>query len=313
MLTYALDFFNRFPRKDDSRMQVLIATVNKGTSDKTADQIKATMEAAYRVMYGDKGMLEFLTEEEPLPSNIFGRMFQMNHLHVTVSSRVLHMLSKVPEKVVENGWNNRKAWIQGSDRQVVMAYAEQADKDLVDFLERRKYELKIGGSLFMLIDGRPSGSESQLGDDNDMNRKHPLNIYMDKAWQKLVDTKRVTAEERDSFNIPIYFRTQEEVKAAIDRCGGFKMENMVNLKIADQMNPTPTRIYTPALYGIDRAWMAREAIGGFIEKYFGEDKIFQTDNTDTLFDHYANIAGDDTELINKACFTQVIAVSVTRV
>ncbi|KAL9288204.1 putative gibberellin A(9) O-methyltransferase [Arabidopsis thaliana] len=125
MLIYALDFFIRFPRKDDSQiMELCIGTVNNGTSDKTADQIKATMEAAYRVLY----------RHAPLPRNIFGPMFPMSYLHVAVSSRVLHILSKVPEKVVENGWNKRKAWIEGSDRQVLMAYAEQADKDLVDFL-----------------------------------------------------------------------------------------------------------------------------------------------------------------------------------
>ncbi|CAB79501.1 hypothetical protein [Arabidopsis thaliana] len=114
MLIYALDFFIRFPRKDDSQiMELCIGTVNNGTSDKTADQIKATMEAAYRVLY----------RHAPLPRNIFGPMFPMSYLHVAV-----------PEKVVENGWNKRKAWIEGSDRQVLMRYAEQADKDLVDFL-----------------------------------------------------------------------------------------------------------------------------------------------------------------------------------
>ncbi|KAG7546102.1 SAM dependent carboxyl methyltransferase [Arabidopsis suecica] len=331
MLTYALDFFNRFPRKDDSRMQVLIATVNKGTSDKTADQIKATMEAAYRVMYGDKGMLEFVTvKERPnSPRNIFGRMFETTHLHVAVSSRVLHVLSKEPEEVVENGWNKTKVWIEGSEREVVRAYAEQADKDLVEFLTCRREELKIGGSLFMLIDGRPSGSDSQLGDDNDMNRKHPLNTYMDRAWQDLVDTEQVTVEERDRFNIPIYFRSQEEVKAAIDRCGGFKMENMVNLKIADEMNTQKTMwVDSPALYGKHRALMVRAAVGNFIEAYLDKDKIAESDKidkiaegeetedeysrTDVLFEQYASIAANDTELINKACFTQVIAVSVTR-
>jgi len=131
-------------------------------------------------------------------------------------------------------------------------------------------------------------------------------------------------EERDSFNIPIYFRTQEEIMCAIDRCGGFKMENMVNLKIADEMNPTdqtPNCVQNPASYGKHRAMMARNAIGGFIETYFGEDKIVESDETDEkkplksdiLFEQYASIAANDTELINKACFTQVIAVSVTRV
>lgn len=87
---------------------------------------------------------------------------------------------------MEKGWNKRKVWIEGADTRVVRAYAEQADKDLVNFLTCRKAELKIGGSLFMLMGGRPSGSASQFG-DHDSSLKHLFTTYMDRAWQVLVD------------------------------------------------------------------------------------------------------------------------------
>lgn len=83
-------------------------------------------------------------------------------------------------------WNKGRTWIEGAKKEVVDAFAEQSDKDLDDFLKCRKEEMVKGGVLFVLMAGRPSGSVSQIG-DQDSRAKHPLTTTMEQAWQDLVD------------------------------------------------------------------------------------------------------------------------------
>lgn len=83
-------------------------------------------------------------------------------------------------------WNKGRVWIEGAEKEIVEAYAEQSDKDLVQFLKCRKEEIVVGGVLFMLMGGRPAGSVSQSGDP-DSSLKHPFTTLMDQAWQDLVD------------------------------------------------------------------------------------------------------------------------------
>lgn len=89
-------------------------------------------------------------------------------------------------------WNKGRAWIQGAEGEVVEAYAEQSDKDLVQFLKCRKEEIVEGGVLFMLMGGRPSGLVSQVS-DHDSGLRHLFTILMDQAWQDLVDEVILTS------------------------------------------------------------------------------------------------------------------------
>ncbi|XP_010433502.1 PREDICTED: gibberellic acid methyltransferase 1-like isoform X2 [Camelina sativa] len=253
-------------------------------------------------MTRDKKDLDFHTIYHGLHENIFSELHMPDSLHVATAGG-LEWLSK------EEGWNKGKAWIEGADQQVVRAYAEQAEEDLLNFLKYRKNEIKIGGSLFMMIGGRPSWSKNQLGDnDKDSSLKHPFTSYMDRALQLLVDQDVLDVKKRDGFNIRVYLRSTEEVKAAIDRCGGFQIEKMVNLKIADNMNATPmTWIADPSLYGKKRAELAEDAAGQFITDRFGADM------KNKLFERYAEVAEADTTLLDKPCFFHMIAVSVTRI
>ncbi|KAL0846227.1 hypothetical protein Bca101_019473 [Brassica carinata] len=166
-----------------------------------------------------------------VPGSFYRRLFPKGELHVVVTMSALQWLSQIPEKVMEKGsrtWNKGRVWIQGAEKEVVEAYAEQSDNDLVEFLKCRKKEIVVGGVLFMLMAGRPSGLVSQVSDDSRL--KLIFTTLMDQAWQDLVD------EKRDGFNIPVYLRNTGEVAAAIESCGGFKIEKMEIFKIADPMN-----------------------------------------------------------------------------
>ncbi|KAG7541399.1 SAM dependent carboxyl methyltransferase [Arabidopsis thaliana x Arabidopsis arenosa] len=124
-----------------------------------------------------------------VPGSFYKRLFPKGALHVVVTMTALQWLSQIPERVMEKGsksWNKGRVWIEGAEKEVVEAYAEQSDKDLVEFLKCRKEEIVVGGVLFMLMGGRPSGSENQIGDP-DSSLKHPFTTLMDQAWQDLVD------------------------------------------------------------------------------------------------------------------------------
>ncbi|CAH8317884.1 unnamed protein product [Eruca vesicaria subsp. sativa] len=238
-----------------------------------------------------------------VPGSFYGRLFPKGHLHVVVTMSALQWLSQIPEKVMEKGsktWNKGRAWIQGAEGEVVEAYAEQSDKDLVQFLKCRKEEIVEGGVLFMLMGGRSSGS------DLDSGLKHLFTTLMDQAWQDLVDEGLIEEDKRDGFNIPVYPRSTEEIANAIDRCGGFKIEEMKVLKIADPMN-AKQQMKDPESYGLAMANLVQAGLKPMVEAYLGPDL------TRKLFKQYAVRAAANKELLKENSSYYMIAVSAIRV
>ncbi|CAN6914972.1 hypothetical protein Bca4012_088198 [Brassica carinata] len=244
-----------------------------------------------------------------VPGSFYGRLFPKGELHVVVTTSALQWLSQVPEKVMEKGsktWNKGRAWIQGAEGEVVEAYAEQSDKDLVQFLKCRKEEIVEGGVLFMLMGGRPSGLVSQVS-DHDSGLRHLFTILMDQAWQDLVDEGLIEEEKRDGFNIPVYLRSTEEIAAAVDRCGGFRIEKMEVLKIADPMNAKQQELKDPESYGRAMSISVQAGLKPIVEAYLGPDL------TRKLFKQYAVRAATNKEFLKENSFYYMIAVSAIRV
>ncbi|VVB05709.1 unnamed protein product [Arabis nemorensis] len=245
-----------------------------------------------------------------VPGSFYRRLFPKRELHVVVTMSALQWLSQIPEKVMEKGsktWNKGRVWIQGAEKEVVEAYAGQSDKDLDEFLKCRKEEIVEGGVLFMLMGGRPSGLVSQVG-DHDSRLKLLFTTFMDQAWQDLVDEGLIEEEIRDGFNIPIYLRNTEEIAAAIDRCGGFKIEKMEVLKIHDPMNAKKQELMKdPQSYGLAMANLAQGGLKPMVEAYLGPDL------TRKLFKRYATRAAANKDFLKNKFFYYMIAVSAIRV
>ncbi|KAK9170631.1 hypothetical protein Syun_002771 [Stephania yunnanensis] len=162
-----------------------------------------------------------------VPGSFYHRLFPKGKLHVAVSLSALHWLSQIPESVLDKrsrAWNEGRAWIDGAKREVVEAYAKQSKDDLMAFLRCRREEIVKGGMLFMLMAGRPGSNrpEEQIGDP-DSRAKHPFTSSMDQAWEDLLNEGLIEKETRDTFNIPAYMRSTEEVEEAFEECGGFEM------------------------------------------------------------------------------------------
>ncbi|CAH2077884.1 unnamed protein product [Thlaspi arvense] len=245
-----------------------------------------------------------------VPGSFYRRLFPKEELHVVVTTSALQWLSQIPEKVMEKGsktWNKGTVWIEGAEKEVVEAYAEQSEKDLLEFLKCRKEEIVVGGVLFMLMGGRPSGLVSQVT-DHDSRLKHLFNTLMDQAWQDLVDEGLIDEEKRDGFNIPVYLRNTEEIAAGIDRCGGFRIEKMEMLKIADPLNAKKHEyMKDPDSYGRAMASLIQAGMKPIIEAYLG------TDLTRKLFKRYAIRAAGNKEFLKTDSFYYMIAVSAIRV
>ncbi|CAH8299946.1 unnamed protein product [Eruca vesicaria subsp. sativa] len=243
-------------------------------------------------------------------SGIYWPLFPKGELDVVVTTNALQWLSHVPRKVMEKGtmtWNKGRVWIEGAEKEVVEAYAEQADNDLVTFLKYRKEDMVVGGMLFMLMPGRPSGLENQVTDDSPF--KLIFTTLMDQAWQDLVDEGSVKEDIRDAFNIPLYLRNTDEVAAAIESCGGFKIEKMETINIADPMNARQQEFMRdPDSYGRAMANLVQSGqIKPMLEAYLDPDL------TSKLFKQYAIRAANNKEFLTKNSFYHMIAVSAIRV
>lgn len=96
--------------------------------------------------------------------------------------------------------------------------------------------------------------------------------------------------------------------AAIDCCGGFKIEKMEILKIADHMNGKQQELMKDSdSYGRAMANLVQAGLKPLVEAYLGPDL------TRKLFKRYAIRAAADKEFLNKNYFYYMIAVSAIRV
>ncbi|KFK27207.1 hypothetical protein AALP_AA8G349700 [Arabis alpina] len=266
-------------------------------------------------------LFKLLTEKQKVDSptkyfacgvagSFYDRLFPRGTIHVAVSLSALHWLSQIPEKVLEKGsktWNKGKTWIEGAKKEVVDAYAEQSDQDLENFLKCRKEEMVKGGVLFALMAGRPSGSSSQLG-DQDTRAKHPFTITMEQAWQDLIDEGLIDEETRDGFNIPAYMRSPEEVAVAIDRIGSFKIEKMEYMTVVEHSDAKKEEWKKdPVSYGRARTSLVQAAIRPMVEAYLGPDLCNE------LFKRYENRVSTNQEFLHKTCFYGIVVFSAIRI
>ncbi|KAI9127714.1 hypothetical protein K1719_000707 [Acacia pycnantha] len=153
-----------------------------------------------------------------VPGSFHGRLFPESSIHVFNSSNALHWLSKVPKEVVDKNspvYNKGKIYFTSEDKEVAEAYSAQFQRDFESFLNSRVLELIPGGIMILIITCVPPKSlNSFQAHINIIN-----NILVGMANKGLISEGMV-----DSFNVPIYIPTSEEVKEFIKKNGNFKIE-----------------------------------------------------------------------------------------
>ncbi|URE17921.1 carboxyl methyltransferase [Musa troglodytarum] len=153
--------------------------------------------------------------------SFYGRLFPCNTVHFFHSSYCLMWLSQVPQGLEsEQGVPLNKGNIsiaENSQPQVVKAYQEQHRRDFSTFLKSRYVELSIGRRMVLTFLGRKN--------------KHPANdelsyLYglLAEALNAMVSQGIISEDKVDTFNLPIYGASMQEVKSVIGVEGSFDVE-----------------------------------------------------------------------------------------
>ncbi|XP_031263706.1 loganic acid O-methyltransferase-like isoform X1 [Pistacia vera] len=236
----------------------------------------------FQVFFNDHTLNDFNTLFKSLPSdrNYFaagvpgtfhGSLFPKASLHFVHSSYSIQWLSKAPDEVQDEGslaWNKGRILQDGSE-DVEKAYASQFADDMVSFLRARAMEIVPGGFMALLLPCIPHGA-------NPSNCSLIANLelmgscLMDLAKRGLVEEAKV-----DSFNLPLYFATKQEIELLIQRNGCFKIKRMEQMErlMGDITRPTVEKF----------ALLMRAGFEGIIKQHFGSHEFIEE-----LFNHYTD-------------------------
>nr|BAB39396.1 S-adenosyl-L-methionine:salicylic acid carboxyl methyltransferase [Atropa belladonna] len=147
-----------------------------------------------------------------VPGSFYTRLFPSESLHFVHSSYSLMWLSQVPDLIEKNKENIYIA--STSPPSVIKAYYKQYEKDFSNFLKYRSEELMKGGKMVLTFLGRES---------EDPSSKECCYIWelLSMALNELVLEGLIEEEKVDSFNIPQYTPSPEEVKYIVEKEGSF--------------------------------------------------------------------------------------------
>ncbi|KAJ7522544.1 hypothetical protein O6H91_18G016200 [Diphasiastrum complanatum] len=203
--------------------------------------------------------------------SFYNRLFPSKSLHVVFSCASLHWLSKIPTAVQDTrspGWNKGSAWIYNANRDVRKAYAQQAHEDLVAFLNHRSCEMVSGGVLFALIGARQPSVENEA-DERDI-----ADLWWYLFKEGLIDIATI-----DTFNVPIYIRSLDEIHQALRESGAFSIHVLEKKTLPKGVELIAGQeVEDPVAYGKRLAAFTRSWMGPLVEAHIGlelTDLLFQ--------------------------------------
>ncbi|XVF24052.1 hypothetical protein REPUB_Repub13aG0093400 [Reevesia pubescens] len=162
------------------------------------------------------------------PGSFYDRLFPKKSMHLIHSSYGIHWLSQAPKIRNERGLALNKGRIYISETSpdaVRKAYLSQFQEDFLLFLKRRSPEMvPNNGRILFIINGRKS--------DDPIGREC---IYyfeiLSKAISYLVSKGQVDEEKLDSFNLPTFIPSKEEVEDLVEKDGTFTIEFMETIEV----------------------------------------------------------------------------------
>ncbi|KAF3437764.1 hypothetical protein FNV43_RR20520 [Rhamnella rubrinervis] len=97
--------------------------------------------------------------------------------------------------------------------EVIRAYKAQRERDMDKFLQHRAQEVVHGGLMVVNFSFNPNGTHPSQCTSN-------LNLdIIGSCLMDLARKGRISEEKVDSFNLPLYFMTPQEMEAAVERNG----------------------------------------------------------------------------------------------
>lgn len=155
-----------------------------------------------------------------VPGSFHGRLFPKSSLQLVHSSYSVHWLSKVPQLGDEAGLplNKGKIYIsKTSPPGVGEAYLSQFQEDFSMFLKARSEEMVTNGRAVLILQGR------QSSDPTSKECCYQWELLA-KALAGMVSQKLIDEDQLDSFDVPYYSPSKEEVKEVVESEGSFATE-----------------------------------------------------------------------------------------
>nr|QTI57561.1 benzoic acid/salicylic acid carboxyl methyltransferase 1 [Hedychium coronarium] len=216
--------------------------------------------------------------------SFYGRLFPRASVHLFHSSFCLMWLSQVPEGLkIEHGVPLNKGniyWTETSLAKVEKAYQEQFQKDFSTFLKLRHTELNVGGRMVLVFVGR----RKRTPGNGDFVHLYGL---LGEALNSMVLEGIIQEEKVDTFNLPIYGASFEEVESVIHNEGVFDLDRAEIFESSwDPFDDSKDDIYAIPNYmrsGKNVANYIRAVVEPLIVHQFG------TVILDDLFARYAHL------------------------
>ncbi|PHT60456.1 hypothetical protein CQW23_02819 [Capsicum baccatum] len=150
-----------------------------------------------------------------VPGTFHGRLFPSRSIHFAHSINSIHWLSKCPEELLDEkspAWNKGLIHYMGtSNVEVLNAYVAQFEKDMEMLLNARAEEIVEGGMMVLV-----TPFESYLR----------LIKFFGSSLMDLVNEGKLDEFLVDSFNLPMYFPSPEDMTKVVEKNGCFNIEKV---------------------------------------------------------------------------------------
>ncbi|KAF0935643.1 hypothetical protein E2562_035094 [Oryza meyeriana var. granulata] len=179
-----------------------------------------------------------------LPGSFYTRLFPDRSVHLFHSSYCLMWRSKVPDELARGAVvnvGNMYIW-ETTPPLVVELYQKQFQEDFSQFLALRHSELVSGGQMVLTFLGRKN---------RDVLRGEVSYIWglLAQALQSLFQDGRVEEEKLDTFNLPFYSPSVDEVKTVVRQSELFDISHIQlfesNWDPQDEMDGSDADVTTP--------------------------------------------------------------------
>nr|A0A6C0WX00.1 RecName: Full=3,7-dimethylxanthine N-methyltransferase CkTbS; AltName: Full=Theobromine synthase; Short=CkTbS [Camellia sinensis var. assamica]QIC50343.1 theobromine synthase [Camellia sinensis var. assamica] len=217
-----------------------------------------------------------------VPGSFHGRLFPRNSLHLVHSSYSVHWLTQAPKGLTSReglALNKGKIYISKTSPPAVKeAYLSQFHEDFTMFLNARSQEVVPNGCMVLILHGRQSSDPSEM---ESCFTWELLAI----AIAELVSQGLIDEDKLDTFNVPSYFPSLEEVKDIVERDGSFTIDHLEGFELDSlemQENDKWVR-------GDKFAKMVRAFTEPIISNQFGHEIM------DKLYDKFTHIVVSDLE------------------
>ncbi|XP_068642082.1 loganic acid O-methyltransferase-like [Aristolochia californica] len=215
---------------------------------------------------------------------------------------VQNIIDSVKHKLVPNvltdetspAWNKGRIMSDGTKREVEEAYAGQFATDMAIFLQARAEEVAVGGLMALTVPYSKGSVSVQQALFTRLFRILDLTLN-DMAAKGRLDEAKV-----NSFNLPLYIPSAQEIQKLVERNGSFSIEKMQPLT-------SSTKGFNSRLDARQCSLMVRAPMEGIMSQYFGSEAINE------IFEVYVEIAEENSEFISQsAALTEDLFVLLKR-